>query len=268
MIKRCFFVFLLLCGFSSIAHAQFVIEQGKIVVSVSPGQRINDSIMIHNSTDQEQDVRVYWEDFEYVAPFDGTKNFMPAGVAKDSASKWISFQPQEFRIAPFGKQKIEYSLNIPQDIQGGHYGVLFFEKSSKDLGKDATGMTIVIRMGSLFFIEAKDGKNKQAALENIKVADGKITADFMNQGNVVLIPNSTYYIMDQDGLVADRGDVKKLYTPPGGIAPFEIVLPGTLKAGTYTLVINSDLEEGDVVVREIELMKDAAGKITLGAAGK
>jgi hypothetical protein len=37
-----------------------------------------------------------------------------------------------------------------------------------------------------------------------------------------------------------------------------------LDPGSYTLVVNSDLEEGDVVVKEIGLAVDAAGQLTIG----
>jgi len=259
---RAFLSVLMVCLLTGTAKAQFVIENAKVVLAVSGGDRVNNSITIHNPTKEEADVKVYWEDFEYTAPFDGSKKFSPAGTLPGSASQWVNYMPQEFKIPGFGKQKIDFTVSVPADIQGGHYGVLFFEKV--DLAQsNKTGIKIVFRTGALFFIEAKDSV-KKADLQQIKVLDGKkITASFMNQSDVVLVPRTTYYIMDESAYIIDRGEVPTLYVPPGAVAPIEVVLPVSLKPGTYTFVLNADMEEGDVAVNEVEFMKDAAGNITI-----
>jgi hypothetical protein len=46
-------------------------------------------------------------------------------------------------------------------------------------------------------------------------------------------------------------------------APFEIPLNKKSNPGHYTLVVNADLQEGDVVVKEIGLDADNAGQITI-----
>ena len=146
-------------------------------------------------------------------------------------------------------------------MQEGHYGVLFFERSSDPLSSDR-GVTLVTRVGCLFFIEPKD-KNKKAVLQDIGLKSNSLTVSFVNQGNVVLIPHTTYYIMEGNGLVLLRGEANKLYVPPGASASLGISLKKQLKSGHYTLVVNSDLEEGDVVVKEIGLAVDAAGQLTI-----
>jgi len=243
------------------AHAQLFLEQGKITVSVSPGDHTNGTLLIHNTSSDVANIKVYWEDFEYKAPYDGSKDFLPAGTAPASASQWVAFSPQTFTLPAFGRQKIEYTISVPSTIQEGHYGVLFFERSSDPLSSDA-GLSLVTRVGCLFFIEPKN-KSKKADLQNIAVKGNGITANFLNQANVILIPRTTYYIMQDDGLVTLRGEAKKLYVPIGATAPLEIPLKKELKPGHYTLVVNSDLEEGDVVVKEIDLAVDAAGQLTI-----
>ncbi len=243
------------------AHAQLFLENGKVTLAVSGGEHTNGSLLIHNTSSQQGDVKVYWEDFEYKAPYDGTKNFLPAGTAPASASQWVTFSPQVFTLPAFGQQRVDYTVSVPNQIQEGHYGVLFFERSSDMLMNDK-GVTLVTRVGCLFFVEPKD-KSKKAALQDIGVKANGLTASFVNQGNVILIPRTTYYVMQKDGLVTMRGESKKLYVPPGASAPLEISLKKQLKPGQYTLVVNSDLEEGDVVVKEIGLAVDDAGQLTV-----
>jgi hypothetical protein len=252
----------MVCASTGAAQAQFFLEQGKVSLAVSAGERTTNSFVISNTTDQSIAVRTYWEDFDYKPPYDGSKAFLPAGTGTFSASGWVEYSPGEFTLPPYGKQTIDYVVTVPASLDGGHYGVLFFERAGDPI-KDATGVQIVTRVGSLFFFEPKDAP-KKAEVVNIKAVDGKITGDFVNQCQVILIPKMTYYVMDPDGLVADRGEVKKLYVPPGATGSWEIALPAGLSAGQFTLVLNTDLEGGTVVVKEIDFVKDAAGSLLLG----
>jgi hypothetical protein len=262
MILRAVLSVLMVCLFAGTAKAQFVIENAKVVLAVSAGERVNGSVTIHNPSKEDASVRVYWEDFEYVAPYDGSKKFAASGTLNGSAGAWVNYTPQEFKIPAMGKQRIDYTVSVPQAVQGGHYGVLFFEKVDAD-PLTSTGVKIVYRTGALFFIEAKD-KAKKGELQAIKSVDGKkIVADIVNQGDVVLVPRTTYYIMDETSYIVDRGDVAALYVPQGATASVEVNLPAGLKPGSYTCVINADLDEGDVAVNEVAFMKDAAGNIVI-----
>jgi len=243
------------------AWAQLFLEDAKKVLAVSGGDHLNGSLLIHNTSSDPEDIKVYWEDFEYRPPYDGTKNFFPAGTGPGSASQWITFSPPVFTMPAFGKQKVDYSVTVPSSIKEGHYGVLFFEKSGTPLN-DGGGLTLVERVGCLFFIEPKN-KAKKALLQDVTLKGSAVNAGFVNQANVVLIPHTTYYLMEDGGVVLLRGDAKKAYVSPGATATIEIPLKDKLKQGRYTLVINSDLDEGDVVVKEIGLTVDDAGQISI-----
>jgi len=257
-------VLFLLCAtglFNVPAHAQLFLEQAKVSLSVSAGEHLNGAILIHNTTSNPITLKVYWEDFEYKPPYDGSKIFLPAGTGMASASQWVTFFPQTFTIPPYGQQNIDYAVTVPGQIQEGHYGVLFFERTSTEK-VNADNISIVTRIGSLFFIEPKD-KVKKSVLQDIQLKSKGITASFVNQGNVVLIPRTTFYIMQEGGLVLFRGEIKKVYVPPGASASLEIPLNKKLSQGHYTLVVNSDLEDGDVLIKEIGLSVDASGQLTM-----
>ena len=242
------------------ASAQLFLEEGKKVLAVSGGDHLEGSLLIHNTGSDTASMKVYWEDFQYNAPYDGTKKFLPAGTLPGSMGTWVSFTPQVFTMPGFGQQKINYSITIPATVHEGHYGVLFFERAPAPMeGKEDIG--IAERVGCLFFIEPKD-KNKNALLQNITTQDRTVALDFVNQGNIILIPHTTYYVMPDNGMVLKRGDVNKAYVPPGASANIKIELKDKLNPGHYTLVVNSDLDEGDVVVKEIGLDADASGHLS------
>jgi hypothetical protein len=247
--------------FASSAFGQIFIEQGKIKRNVNPGQTLTGEIGVHNTTNQQAAVRVYWEDFVYVAPFDGSKKFLPAGSTGRSAVEWVQFTDKEFVLPAFGKKRVKYSIRIPDDARGGYYGVLFFEDAGEKRQVE-TGVRLVSRVGSLFFLETNDRK-KITKVSDVRADDGKIKGTITNQGNAIVLAKGIYYVMSADGFVADRGELKKVYLPPSEKADVVIPVAPELQAGRYSVVLTFDLEEGDSSVKEIDLIKHPGSTIEI-----
>jgi len=254
------FLFIVFCPV--MAEAQLFIEDGKVVLSASGGEHINKSVTVVNTSKEQAQVRVYWEDFQYQPPYDGTKKFYPAGVGPASASKFINYSPQEISIPPFGKEKIDYTINVPDQFDKGLYGVLFFEQTGTGVKKDVTGVNIVTRAGALFFIEPKAAA-RESALDKIEIKDGNVSGSFVNKSSITLIPRMVYYFMEDEGMVKDRGELKNLYVPSGETASWSFPMPTDLTGGHYTLVINADLGDENVLTKEIALTKAGSNQWSL-----
>jgi hypothetical protein len=254
MIRICFlFLFMLVCV---PVNAQVFVEQGKVNLPVHPGEHVSDTVTVHNTTGKSVKARIYWEDFSYQPPFDGAKKFAPASTLKTSLAKWIQFSPRDLVLPAFGKVNISYSIDVPSNAQGGYYGVLFVEPQNSDLSGSDKGVRIITRVGCLFFVETGD-RSKNASVNEVFVNGNILKGRLHNQGNVVLLPQSSYYIMDREGLATDRGELKKYYLPPGESVDFELPLGRDISPGEYTLVLTFDLQDGDVLVKEIELTKNS-----------
>ena len=66
MFTRVFLCVLCAVGLSTArAHAQLFLEDGKKVLSVTAGEHINGTLLIHNTSADPAETKVYWEDFEY-----------------------------------------------------------------------------------------------------------------------------------------------------------------------------------------------------------
>ncbi len=246
---------------SSTANAQLFLEEGKVVLAVEGGDHINKSLLISNTSAESIRVKVYWEDFQYEAPFEGTKKFLPAGVGPASASSWVSYTPQEFTLPAFAKQKIDYSISVPQGINSGHYGVLFFERSGQNV-KDVSGLDIIVRVGCLFFFEPKNAP-RRASVDNVTIKGENIVGDFTNTSALTILPRMVYYITDEGGLVKDRGELKKLYVPAAASVSWELPLPSNLSPGRYSIVMNIDLSDENVLTKELSLTKGVSGQLSL-----
>ena len=71
------------------AFAQLLLEEGKIKLNVQPGETVMNSFFIDNTSSESFPVKVYLEDFVYVPPFDGKKNFLPAEIGRASCRERV-----------------------------------------------------------------------------------------------------------------------------------------------------------------------------------
>lgn len=247
--------------FQAAAAAEVILDRGKVKLTIKAGETITGFITLRNDSNTDIPLRAYFGDFVYIPPFDGSKKFLPLGATESSCGEWVSFSPQEFTLPALTKRQINYVIKVPQDASGGYYGVLFFE-TAPGKPEEGKGLQIITRIGSLFFLETED-RIKRASLNDLSIEEDSIQAHFVNSGNVILISNAVFYIMDEEGMVVDRREIKKFYLPPGEKFPFTIPILAGLSSGSYTVVLTFDLEEGDILVREIDFSKDEEGEIKI-----
>ncbi len=227
-------------------------NQSKIRVVVSPGERAFGEITLDNPTDEAKSMRLYLEDWYYLPEGTGAKEFLPANSAPTSACPWISFSPAEVIVPSFGKQKINYSVNVPKNATGARFATLFFESLiSKgvlaDSGRSA-GLDINVRVATLFYIEVKGTIKRTAKISNLKIQPSKevkgsldITLDFENTGNTDITTSGNFNLMNNQGLVTARGAFNSVYSFPGGKGSFLGTWKDKIPAGDYDLVVTVDL---------------------------
>lgn len=239
-------------------RAQLLMEQSRVNLTVNPGETVVDSMFIHNTGRQDADIRVYWQDFEYLPPYDGKKQFTPPGTSAYSMGEWISYSPQVLTIPAQGKREIRYTIKTPADAQGGYYGVLFFEQALTPAAQN-TGVNIITRLGSLFYVETVDS-DRSARVDNIRIQDEFLKGDFTNAGNVYQFPKGVYYLVDDEGVAVDRGNMDTMYVMPGATAEFMVVIHQDLDVGDYTMVVTFDQGDNQSIVKEIDLTKFNSGQ--------
>lgn len=272
---------LFLCLVAQVRAATFpFINKSKIRIAISPGQRGYGEIIMENPTEKERSMRLYLEDWYYLPAADGTKEFIPAGTFSRSCASWISFSPAEFIIFPFSKQKISYSIQVPEDASGGYYAALFFETllGQTEQAKEgmSAGMDLNVRIASLFYIETTGTVKRKVAIDNLKLEKEPsserllIQLDFTNTGNTDITAGGTFHIMDKKGLISARGEFKDVYTFPGDKAKLNALWKERIPKGKYDLVLTLNLgkalEEvkfgrGPVITKEAEIEIDAQGEV-------
>lgn len=250
-----------------LAHEIVHLDRAKIRLSILPGEKKTGQITITNPSNQTKEIRVYLEDWYYLSPFDGSKEFKPAGTLPNSCSVWISFSPSEFEILPFGRQILNYIVSVPEDIEGGYYSVLFFEELlGKPEVEEGISVGVAVRIGALFYIEPEGKVLRKTKLENVSIdregSSLEIKADLINTGNADITAKGNFHIIDRKGMVYARGKFNDVYTFPKDKAKISSKSTAKLKEGIYNLIITLQFEERGTEVLEAEINVDSKGKIT------
>jgi len=243
-------IFLCLGVNFSFAQSLPYIDKSKIRLSVVPGKQAYGEISLENPTKDARSMRLYLEDWRYLAAGDGTKEFLPAGTLENSCASWITFSPAEFVIPPFGRQRVSYSVRVPQEVSGGYYAALFFETQLGKVGKVEAGreanIDLKIRIATLFYVEAEGSAKRTFDIDNFSLtklgADGGllIKLDFKNTGNVDITCGGSFYLMDNKGQVLARGELKDIYTFAGSSGEIQAKWEEPIPSGTYDLVLTLD----------------------------
>ena len=245
---------LMMSSFASTARADKLpfMNQSKIRVVVSPGERAFGEITLSNPTDQVKSMRLYLEDWYYLPGGSGAKEFLPANSIPTSACSWITFSPADVTVPAFGKQRINYSVNVPADATGARFATLFFEtligKGDLSGSGRSAGLDFNVRVATLFYIEVKGTIERAAKISNLNIQPSKeakgpldITLDFENAGNTDITTSGNFSLMNNEGLVSARGVFNNVYTFPGGKGSFLGVWKDKIPSGDYDLVITVDL---------------------------
>jgi hypothetical protein len=265
------FVFILFFYSNLYAYKALQLDSPKVRLIIPPGKSKTGKIEVRNEADEPKKVKLSVEDWAYVDE-SGSKKFFPPGTEKLSCANWINYAPAEFVIPAFGKEYVNYTARVPEDAQGGHYAVLFFENVMGELPEKTDSMVVVpvaIRIGSLFYIECEGTVKRTVEFDKPVLERGPnekplaINVGFKNTGNVDLIVGGNFDIIDKQGMVYARGKfINDAYLFPGDTGILKANWKGSIPKNSYDLIITLDLgkalEEvglgrGPVVVKEAEI---------------
>jgi hypothetical protein len=251
---------MLVLSVNQVVYAQVKIDKFEEYVDVAPGKTASGSVLVGNTSDQEITVKAYVEDLEYIAPFnDGSRKAVPLGSTSYSIGKYMVVDPALFVIPANGSQKVLYTIKAPQEAKGGYYGVIFFEKALAP----QEGQGFVIRYGCKIYAESQN-KVLDVKMEDMQDSRDGFKGNFSNNGDVILLADVTYIVIDDKGMVFDRGSVcKELSVPPQQKAAFQVALSQEIPAGSYTLIIDFSRKNSGVLAKEVDFSKDEAGVLKI-----
>jgi hypothetical protein len=261
MKNKLFLCIAFFCLIAPLCSYPLRIDNPKMRVKLSADKSASGTITVDNPTTETVSVKVYLEDFTYVAPFDGTKDFTSRGTTKRSISNMITFSPEQFTLEPYASRQVNFIISPKNSFDETLGGVLFFETSIGTTVKEGQSIDVLGRLGALIFVDPQAGTKSLSVSEPI-VSGESFTAMASNNGKVFVDAAGGFYIVDDNGTVYDRGSVNELFLMPGDKTAMKFNLSKALPSGRYTAVLTFDLQDGDVSTKEVDFSVSSSGSMS------
>jgi hypothetical protein len=222
-----------------------------------PGATVDGVIVLQNTGDRQQQVRLYQNDYTFYA--DGRTLYEEPGRLARSNALWITWSPRQLSIPARETARVSYAIHVPDDsvLRGTYWSLIMIEPepaSPSDAEGPSQGLPgvgireivryaiqIVTDVGALSMAKLTFGRPR--VLEGDQGA--RISVDIENSGERSLRPEVRADLYDAAGDKAGRftSGGRRLY--PGASSRFLADL-GQLAAGTYRALIVADCGGDDV----------------------
>ncbi len=183
-------------------------------ISVSPtlfelqiprGKSYTDAIRVVNVGKAGITIKVYLSDFDFQA--NGNIFFPDAGTGKYSLAGLLRVNPTSLDVEPGEEKFVRFTITMPQDLEGEHQGILFFETLPKGIKNTVEGRQVMVsaRVGAGIYAAAKNTITPSAEISALffKPAPGNSSFHydlvFHNNGNIHLRPGGKLKILNAAG---------------------------------------------------------------------
>lgn len=259
--KLLFLAFFVLCV-NSLVLAQISLDSSGKRIDIYGAEKIKGSMTVHNNSNEDVSLKAKIKDVKYLFPFDGTKQlFLPVGATSYSCGTWIQVDPEAFVVPAKGQKVVNYKISVPVKVRGGYYGTLFFEEEKPGDAKKTAGND-ELKAGYTFFLEAKD-RLKLGKVKINSVIRNNVRGEIVNLGDVILLGNPSFEIVNKENKVFDMGQIDMFFLPPRERALFKLTFDDNLGPGKYNLVVKFDFGGGDVLTDKISFSKDPSGVVSI-----
>lgn len=245
-------------------EGDIVLGPTKIELFVESGDKVTREIMVTNRTGRTIDFKVAIEDFK--GSRDPSQSMILLGKEKGpySLRDWLKPEIEEFTLRHGQRIHLPVEISIPSDAEpGGHYGVVFAltqpATPESELEKEqAKGqVTIVSRVGSLFFVRVKGEVSEDGSLKEFKTVEnyyekGPIPFElvFENNGSVHLTPYGMIEIFNLLGKKVGEVEIDSYFAMPDSLRSREVTWDKGFLFGKYTALASINRGYQDIIDQE------------------
>ncbi|MBU0581045.1 MAG: hypothetical protein KKA19_07695 [Candidatus Margulisbacteria bacterium] len=248
-------VFCLLILSTNVLAFSFGIDSPSIHVETWPGETKDFEINIYSRSKEPLNIKVTVEDWKYKA--DRTKIFLKSGTSEFSCGPWIELRENTFVLNPGEKKKFYLKIKTPQQVEGGHQAVVFFEGvpvKSEEKTK-GSGVEVAGKIGALIYQSTREKTQTTGEITELFVKQEKniikTSLKFKNTGNNWIQAKGNIILLDIQGQNIAQSELAPLKTLPGEVVLATTVLKGPVDifSGKYKLLATLDIGE-DILVKE------------------
>jgi hypothetical protein len=221
------------------------------VRDVGVGETYTDVIILKNTGEMPEEVRLYQSDFSFTS--DGKKSFDKPGQLDRSNSNWITFSPSRVTIPPSTITEIKVTIRVPNNriLCGTYWSMIMVElvpRITEDIDtlkkqNIQFGINQIMRYGVQIITNINDTGRRDIKFLNSKVIkenESKILqVDVENTGERWLRPYLWVDIYTSDGQRVGKFEGEQWRIYPGTSVRFRVDL-STVPEGKYNALVVVD----------------------------
>ena len=226
----------------------------KIQLEVASGETTTKAFEIYNRGDEPAIIKVYVQDWSVRRG--GDMVFLAPATNERSASSWVELSETQFALYPGETRLVRASISVPQDVEGTHWCILFFEgirqKPSARLGVGVGG-----RLGATVYVTAKGTEYRAATITALsatrnETGGAEFATTFANLGNIHFYPQGMFRVISEEGKHVFESDLPKAVCLPGTERDYSVSCDHDFAPGTYRLTVTFDYGAEELLQGETE----------------
>lgn len=212
-------------------------------LSGKPGQLIQTTVQVKNTSDQVQQIFTQVEDFTIGE--DGEKPVPTTEETKWNLAKWMTLSSDTQTLKPSEVGEVNISIQVPLDaVPGGRYAMVMHSPLKTDLANQS-GSGISQRVGTLVYFVVEGEIHEEAYLRDIQKDNffefGPVPFSFTleNRSDIHLHPSIQVEISNMLGKKVDTFGIESKNIFPGQSRKFPEHWNRVWGLGKYTAVITA-----------------------------
>lgn len=233
------------------AQGDFVMGPGKAELLVDPGQKITRDIFVTNRIGKTMDFKIDIEDFTGTRDPRNTIALLGNEKGPYSLKDYIHPEIDKFTLNYGERITIPVEISIPDNAEaGGLYGAVLVRTDpqgpnlEEENDKASTGVKVISRIGTLFFIRVKGDVVNNGLLKDFQ-ADKKIyetspisfNVFFENNGSIHLNPYGIIEIKNYLGKKIDEIKLDPWFAMPDSLRARKVDWKKDFLFGRYTATV-------------------------------
>lgn len=219
--------------------ASTLVEPGKFILVLKPGERTTNTISVKNVSDKATIVKA--------VVYDWTLNDQDqlvssaVGSRTDSLNGCIKFNPRIFKLEPGANQLVRFTITAPKPGSAGELrGIVFFEEESSVSGQ-GVNTKLVTEVGSTIYaaIEPVQLKFRLSSAKVATLPNGQLSLiiNVRNEGSSHARYTITYKVINDKNVLVSQGQEKEKILLPGFQREISFPVTGNFTVGKYNLLL-------------------------------
>jgi P pilus assembly chaperone PapD len=238
--KACFLLILMLIAIFtfSLVNASTMVEPGKFIFEVKPGQKATGAIKVTNVGERAADVRAAI--YDWTLDDKDSLVFLPAGTRADSLKGLIKFNPRRFKLAAGESQIVRFTLTAPTQDTLERRCIVFFEEEDSVMNRQMSA-SVVTQVGSTIYMSVEPMKRAFRLLKTTLEKHGEKrfgVTTVKNVGQCHIRFQVRYKITAANGAVIHQQASGVNLILPGFQRTFSFPIDKKLTPGKYNLVMD------------------------------